>query len=452
MSISQSPQTLMYHSYPLGMCGAPPTLRGGVPQSRLQQLRDWIPHWQSLGINRLYLGPVFTASTHGYDTISYTQIDPRLGTNELFANLVQSLSQAGIQTVVDGVFHHVGREFFAFQDVLKKGVKSDYCDWFYLDFNQRSPYGDPFGYACWEGHEALVKLNLRHPAVKNHLFTAIQYWIEAFGIAGIRLDVAYALDATFIQDLRQFCQGLKPDFWLLGEVIHGDYRQWLGPDRLDSVTNYECYKGLYSSHNDRNYFEIAYSLNRLFGPAGIYRDYDLYNFVDNHDVARVASILNNPTHLYPLYILLMTIPGIPSLYYGSEIGLEGDKHPTDDRSLRPALNAQQIVTQTHNNPLFRHIQSLCKLRQAQPGLSDGDYQQIHVNHEQLAFRRATTTEEFIIVVNMAAESVTVPLVGVNSGRYQDVLNPGESFEFKPGSQALMVHPCWGRILKRDSEF
>lgn len=447
MSFTPSTQTLMYHSYPLGMCGAPPTLQGGIPQSRLQQLQDWIPHWQSLGINRLYLGPVFTASSHGYDTISYTQIDPRLGTNDVFATLVHTLQQAGIQTVVDGVFHHVSRDFFAFQDVLKQGADSDYCDWFFLDFTQQSPYGDPFAYHCWEGHHSLVKLNLRHAAVKNHLFTAIRYWIEAFGIAGIRLDVAYALDADFIQELRQFCQCLTPGFWLLGEVIHGDYRQWLGADRLDSVTNYECYKGLYSSHNDRNYFEIAHSLNRLFGPEGLYRDFDLYNFVDNHDVSRVASILNNTAHLYPLYILLMTIPGIPSLYYGSEIGLEGAKHPTDDRSLRPALNAQQVQKGTHNNPLFRHIQGLCQLRNHNASLAQGDYRQIHVAHEQLAFARSTPEDDYIIIVNMADEPADVPLQQVKPGKYCDLLNPGDTFELQTGSLPLTVYPCWGRILK-----
>ncbi|MFY0574859.1 alpha-amylase family glycosyl hydrolase [Cystobacter fuscus] len=275
-------------------------------------------------MNALYLGPVFESSSHGYDTADYSKVDRRLGTNADLSRLVAAMRAAGIRVILDGVFHHVGRDFWAFRDVQVHGERSRYRDWFSgLQFGKRSPYGDAFSYDGWSGHYNLVKLNLQNAEVRAHLFGVVEQWISEFGIEGLRLDVAEVMDVSFLRDLAAFCRRLRPDFWLLGEAIHGDYRRLGNPETLDSVTNYECYKGLYSSLNDRNYFEIAYSLQRQFGENGIYRDLLLYNFVDNHDVNRIASTLKDPAHLLPLHLMLFTIPGVPSIYYGSEWGQEG---------------------------------------------------------------------------------------------------------------------------------
>ena len=296
-------------------------------------------------MNALYLGPLFESSAHGYDTADYYQVDRRLGNNEMLSRLSAVLHQKNIRLILDGVFNHVGRDFWAFRDVLKSGRQSAYCDWFQgLDFHKRSPYNDPFSYENWNGHHNLVKLNLSNPSVKDHLFQAVDMWIREFAIDGLRLDVADCLDLHFLKELSAFCKSRRSDFWLMGEVIHGDYRKWVNPETLDSVTNYVGYKGLYSSHVDKNYFELAHTLYRQFGEKGIYRDLLLYSFADNHDVNRVASQLKNPAHLYPLYSLLFTMPGVPSIYYGSEWGIEGKRTSQSDQALRPHLDFSRFPT------------------------------------------------------------------------------------------------------------
>jgi len=263
---------IFYHIYPLGFCGA--LTRNDFrsqPVNRLQKVADWIPHLRELGVNALYLGPVFESTYHGYDTADYYRADRRLGSNADLAALSRSLHENGIRLVLDGVFNHVGRDFFAFRDVQQKGQASEFCGWFAnLRFDGQSPFGDPFTYEGWSGNHDLVKLNLANPAVREHLFNAVRVWVEEFDIDGLRLDAADVLDERFLKELRKVTSVLKPDFWLMGEIVGGDYRRLANPEMLHSVTNYECYKGLYSSLVDKNYFEIAWSLNRQFGPDGLY--------------------------------------------------------------------------------------------------------------------------------------------------------------------------------------
>ncbi len=406
-----------------------------------------------MGVNALYLGPLFESTAHGYDTADYYRVDRRLGDNQTLAWLTADLHRQGIHVILDGVFNHVGRDFWAFRDVQAYRERSAYRDWFQgLAFTGESPYHDPFTYEGWHGYYDLVKLALRHPAVKEHLFQAIAQWVREFEIDGLRLDVADCLDLDFLRELAAFCRSLRPDFWLMGEVIHGDYRIRANAEMLDSVTNYECYKGLYSSHVDKNYFEIAYALNRQFGEGGIYRDLPLYNFADNHDVNRVASNLTNPAHLHPLYCLLFTMPGVPSLYYGSEWGLEGRRSDHDDRPLRPALNPD-IVARTGPHPeLAGTIARLAEIRHATPALRYGDYRQLSVNSQQFAFARQTP-EEYIVVLLNAADTpaaFTVPVPEHTGSRLVDLLNPGDTFPVRNGQAVINpVWPCWARILKAE---
>ncbi len=294
-------ESVFYHIYPLGLCGAPQENDLSSPVDyRMDKLYAWVDNLKEMGVNAIYLGPIFESTSHGYDTKDYYNVDRRLGDNESFAKLVDFFHDNGIKVVLDGVFNHVGRDFWAFKDLLEKGEESPYRDWFEgVNFKYQSPYGDPFTYNAWEGHYSLVNLNLKNPEVKEYLFGAVNEWVDKFDIDGLRLDAADCLDVGFIKDLKAYCNNLKDDFWILGEIIHGDYRKWAGEGLMDSVTNYECYKGLYSSHNDNNYFEIAYSLKRQFGEEGIYKDLFLYSFVDNHDVHRIASRLKDSSHLYP---------------------------------------------------------------------------------------------------------------------------------------------------------
>ena len=316
---------------------------------------------------------------------------------------------------------------------MRKGRRR-YCDWYHLDFTRRSPYGEPFHYKGWAGNYNLVKLNLKNPAVRDHLFKAVSWWIERFEIDGLRLDAADALDLDFQRELAAHCRALRPDFWLMGEVVHGDYRQWAYPEGLSSTTNYEAYKGLWSSHNDHNYFEIAYTLNRQFGPEGIYRGLALYSFADNHDVARVASILKNPAHLYPLYILLMTMPGVPSVYYGSEWGVEGVKAAGTDAPLRPALDSASLSKQSRRPELYVLIKSLIAIRRRHAALRTGDYAQLHVAHEQFAYIRRDAAGAIVVAVNAADHPAKIPvqIPDVANGRLIDLLNHGGIFNVIDG--------------------
>lgn len=443
--------SVFYHVYPLGMCGAPARNDGSsAPAGRLDRLHDWIAHWQALGVNALYLGPVFESATHGYDTSDYFQVDRRLGTDRTLRDLVRALHDAGIRVILDGVFNHVGRGFWAFRDVQERGSASPYCGWFAgLRFDRRSALGDPFGYDTWEGHPELVKLNLSCPAVREHLLAAVETWMREFAIDGLRLDAADCVDIGFLQELGRFCRQRRSDFWLLGEVIHGDYSRWANPETLDATTNYECYKGLYSSFNDRNCFEIAHSLGRQFGAEGVYRGLPLYAFADNHDVNRIGSTLRNPAHLYPLHLLLFTMPGVPAIYYGSEWALEGIKERGSDAGLRPPLAPVDVAGR--NRDLVRAIAGLARIRHGHEALRRGDYEPLHVASEQLAFRRRTAGQTAIVALNAADRPVDLRLrlTRQDDGAYVDVLNGGERVEAREGELVLAgVPPTWGRVFIR----
>ena len=232
-------ESVFYQIDPLGFCGAP-FENDGKTSSRILKVCDWIRHIRDqVGANAIYFSPVFESDTHGYNTRDYTKIDCRLGSNEDFAKVCQALHDAGIRVILDGVFNHVGRGFWAFEDVLRNRENSAYVDWFArIAFDGNSNYNDGLWYEGWEGNYDLVKLNLRNEAVIAHIFDAIRGWVEEFDIDGLRLDVAYCLDHDFLRRLRDFCDGLKDDFFLVGETLHGDYNQLMNDSMLHSVTNY----------------------------------------------------------------------------------------------------------------------------------------------------------------------------------------------------------------------
>ena len=439
-------QNTVYHLFPLGSTGAPERNDfTSAPCNRLATLHDWLPYLSELGVTALLLGPVLESSTHGYDTADLFTVDRRLGNSGDLKALIAACHENGLKVMLDAVFHHVGRDFWAFRDVQERGAASPYRDWFFLDFSATSPAGDPFSYEGWNGHFDLVKLNTAHPAVREHLFGAARLWLSDFGADGLRLDAADALDRGFQHDLAGVCREVNPACWLFGEVIHGDYREWAGPDKLDATTNYALYKGLYSSHNDRNYFELAHTLNRQFGDGGTYRDLRLYTFADNHDVPRIASILREPAHLYPLHILLLTLPGVPSLYYGSEWGVTGEKTPTSDAPLRPPLTPETVAAAGQHPDLYPVVRALIKLRREIPALGCGDYQEQLVTSEQFAFTRTWQGETVLVAVNAGREPVNLELPKV-TGTWTDLLGSGETF-----TGGLELPANWGRVLcKQDS--
>ncbi len=386
-------ESVFYQIYPLGFCGAP-FENDGILQPRILKVNDWIPHIKNLGANAIYFSPVFESDTHGYNTRDYTKIDFRLGSNEDFASVCQSLHKNGIKVVLDGVFNHVGRGFFAFEDVLKNKWNSPYKDWFYISFEGNSNYNDGLWYEGWEGNFDLVKLNLRNEEVVQHIFAAIKGWVEEFDIDGLRLDVAYCLDHDFLCRLRSFCDSLKKDFFLVGETLHGDYNQWMNDSMLHSVTNYECYKGLYSSFNSMNMFEINHSLLRQFGPDQwtLYKGKHLLSFVDNHDVTRIASMLTNEKHLPLIYGLLFTMPGIPCIYYGSEWGAKARKEEGD-----PALRAS--FAEPVENELSSFISRLAEIKKHSEALNYGSFRSVLLTNRQCIFERKSEHERIYVAIN-----------------------------------------------------
>ena len=386
-------KAVVYQIYPLGLCGAP-LQNDGVQAHRLRRLLDWVEPIKELGATCVLFNPLFESDAHGYDTRDFNKVDVRLGTGEDLKAVCEALHAAGLKVMLDGVFNHVGRGFWAFRDVQEKKWDSPYKDWFHLSFDGNTNYNDGFWYESWEGCNELVKLNLHNTAVREHLFDAIAGWVRDYDIDGLRLDVAYCLDQDFLAALRNFTNQLKPDFVLVGETLHGDYNRWMNDNACHSVTNYECYKGLYSSFNTGNMHEIAYSLNRQFGaePWCLYTGKQLLSFVDNHDVTRIASILQDKQQLKPIYGLLFGMPGTPAVYYGSEWGLTGEKKDGDP-ALRPA-----IETPEHND-LTDWITALAGARAASPALCTGSYRNILVQPKQLIFERRQGQDRVLVAIN-----------------------------------------------------
>lgn len=429
-------QAVIYQIYPLGLCGAPLQNDGDAAQAgehRLLRVLDWVDHIRDLGATCVLFNPLFESDAHGYDTRDYTRVDSRLGTNDDLKTVVDALHKAGIRVLLDGVFNHVGRGFWAFRDVQQKKWDSPYKDWFHLSFDGNTNYNDGFWYEGWEGCNELVKLNLQNPAVKNYLFDVVRGWVRDYDIDGLRLDVAYCLDLGFLAELRALADAVKPEFVLVGETLHGDYNRWMNDRACHSVTNYECYKGLYSSFNTGNMHEISYSLNRQYGsePWCLYTDKHLLSFVDNHDVTRVATILTDKNCLRPLYGLLFGMPGVPAVYYGSEWGVEGDKKDGDP-ALRPAIEAPQ------RNELTEWITALAGARTASPALCSGSYRNVLVQPKQLIFERRTADERVLVAINADSAPYTAHF-DAGCGMAMDLIT-GQPHDFGGGSE-LPPYSC-----------
>ena len=431
---------VIYQIYPIGYCGvsrknpfeaAPP-----VGEGRILRVIEHIPELKRLGFNAVMFNPLFESTAHGYDTVDYTVVDSRLGTNEDFKAVCDALHKNGFKIILDGVFNHVGRDFGKFKDVRQHKYNSQYKDWFHIR-DGNSHFNDGFYYEGWEGHYDLVKLNLNNSTVKNYLMGVISGWVRDYDIDGLRLDVAYCLEPNFLKELRIHCKGLKSDFWLLGETLHGDYNRWMNPEMLDSVTNYECYKGLYSSFNELNMFEIAHSIGRQFNDEHwcLYRGKKLACFVDNHDVSRIATQLKEPKHLQPLYTLMFTMPGVPIVYCGSEYGQTGDKHAGDD-ALRPEFDITEFDTVADLPTL---IAKLTRAHSSSSALNSGNYKQLHLTNRQYAFMRECNGERAIVLLNADSGEFTfnLPVKGV----FTDIIG-----ETEVDTNAAITLPGYGSMV------
>ena len=436
-------EAVFYHIYPLGLTGAPKENSYGEPVHRLNALLPWISHIKEIGCNAIYIGPLFESVGHGYETTDYKKLDSRLGTNEDLTNFVAECHKQGIRVILDGVFNHTGRDFFAFQDILKNREQSKYKDWYCnVNFGGNNSYNDGFSYENWGGYDLLVKLNQHNPAVRDYIQDVIRFWVSEFDIDGIRLDAADVLDFDYMKALRHVANEVKPDFWLMGEVIHGNYSRWANDGTLHSVTNYMLHKALYSGHNDHNYFEIAHTVKYVSGMVG--NNLKLYSFVDNHDVERIYTKLTNKAHFLPVHVMLYTLPGVPSIYYGSEFGIEGKKEKFSDDSLRPALNYEEYKDAIHTNPYTKVIAALGKIRQNTPALCYGDYQELELQTSYYAYARTYDGKSVITTVNNGDNDVCMNLVCGNSAEYVGALT-GERVPVNGGRIQVRVSANAGEI-------
>lgn len=436
-------EAVFYHIYPLGMTGAPKTNEYTTPVHRLNTLLPWISHIKEIGCNAIYVGPLFESVGHGYETTDYKKLDSRLGTNEDLTNFVAECHKNGIRVILDGVFNHTGRDFFAFRDIMKNRESSPYKDWYCnVNFRGNNSYNDGFSYDNWGGYDLLAKLNQKNPAVKDYICDVIRCWVKEFDIDGIRLDAADVMDFEYMKALRQTAKEVKQDFWLMGEVIHGNYSRWANDGTLHSVTNYMLHKALYSAHNDHNYFEIAHTIKYVSDMTG--DRLKLYTFVDNHDVERIYTKLNNKAHFVPVHIMLYTLPGIPSIYYGSEFGIEGKKEKGSDDSLRPMLKIEDFKDAINTNPCTQLISALAKIRHGTPALYQGSYRELLLQTTHFAYERASDGRSAIITVNNSDSDITMTLPCNNAEEYFGALRK-ERVTVKNGHLQVNVPANSGEI-------
>lgn len=435
---------VFYHIYPLGLCGCSRE-NTGVAEQHFDKLREWAKHAADLGFNAIYIGPLFESVGHGYETTDYKKVDIRLGTNDDFKDFVAYCHEMDVKVIVDGVFNHVGRRFFAFEDLQKNRESSPYRDWFCnVNFGGNNEYNDGFCYENWGGYNLLVKLNQRNPAVKEYLFDVIRFWVQEFDIDGIRLDAADVLDFDFMKQMRHETDRMKQDFWLMGEVIHGDYSRWVNDETLHAVTNYELHKGLYSGHNDHNYFEIAHSVRRL---NDICQGRKLYTFVDNHDVERIYSKLNNKEHVRLVTLLLYTLYGIPSVYYGSEFGIEGKKEKGSDWNLRPCLELADFKDAVRNNPVTKLCGALGRLKKDYEELTLGAYQELYLNNRQFAYGRVLNRSAVITALNSDDNAAVIEFnAPVDGAQVADLLGLSEDVVCDGGRVCVTLPANTGTVL------
>ena len=448
---------VFYHIYALGLSGADKRNDFSSPAGTFfERLSADLDRIGSLGCNALLIGPVFESTAHGYDTADYFHVDRRLGSNESFAAFCKLCHEKGFAIVLDAVFNHTGRNFFAFRDIQEHGKESQFTGWYTnLNFERKSEWGDSFDYDGWAGCKDLIKLDTANIDVQNHLFSAIKMWISEFGIDGLRLDAADVLSKDFLDLLSDFCKKIKPDFWLMGEVVHGDYRDWAHEGRLDSATNYQIYKALWSSLNDQNLFELSYNLNRESDSAsGMYKNISLYNFVDNHDVNRAGSSLSAPDrHLPLLYALLFTIPGIPSIYYGSELGIKGKRNENGDYELRPSLPPftpclpEYLQQDFDTNFLPSLITRYASIHLEHTALQSGDFSLALTRNRQLAFWRTNSEEQSLVILNSDFESAHIEIESIPFGSYTDLLT-GKHYH-SDNFRGLELAPCSVIVLKKN---
>ncbi|RLP11363.1 alpha-amylase family protein [Propionibacterium australiense] len=348
-----------WHLYPLGALGAPIHDRpAGSDGHRLRRLDDWLDYAADLGCTGLLLGPIFASTSHGYDTVDHYRIDPRLGDDADFDHLVAQARTHGLDVLLDGVFNHVGRRHRLVTETLAAGTGPV----------RLYETGDGPAPRPWEGHDDLAELDHDEPAVAELVTSVMLHWLRR-GIAGWRLDAAYCVPPRFWREVTGRARAEFPEAVFVAEMIHGDYADFAQASGIDAVTQYELWKAIWSSVHDTNLWELAWALERHEGfNAGALTQ----TFVGNHDVTRITSRIGDPGAVLAL-VVLMSVPGVPSIYYGDEQAFRGVKGsgPRADDPLRPALPASPARLAPHGWWLHGLHRELIGLRRRNPWLARG---------------------------------------------------------------------------------
>ncbi len=377
---------MWWHVYPLGFVGAErEALPADAPVAhRFAHLTAWLDHVVELGLSGIALGPVFSSQTHGYDTVDHLAIDRRLGTEEDFDALVAAAKDRGLRVTVDGVFNHVGRDFWAFQLVLRDGPSARTASWFHLDWPDGAGPGTEPGYRDFEGHHSLVALDHDEPAVVDYVAGVMNHWLDR-GIDGWRLDAAYALSPSFWARVLPGVRDQHPEAYVFGEVLHGDYAAFVAESGVDSVTQYELWKSIWSSLNDANFFELDWTVTRH---QELLEAFVPLTFVGNHDVTRIASRLTDRRHLPHTLALLMTLGGTPTIYAGDELGMTGVKEERagGDDAVRQQFPATPGELSPDGAAAYRLHQELIGLRRRNPWLHTARTEQLTCTNTTLVLR------------------------------------------------------------------
>lgn len=401
---------IWWHVYPLGFTGAeqdalPPDHE---PEPRLRHLGAWLDYAVELGCNGLALGPVFASETHGYDTVDHYRVDRRLGTADDLRWLIDACHEKGVRVLLDGVFNHVGRGFDRFQAVLADGPESESADWFHIYPDNTA--ADGFTYEHFEGHDGLVTLNHGHPEVRRYVIEVMRHWLDA-GADGWRLDAAYAAPRDFWHEVVAEVKEHHPDAWLVGEVIHAPYEPWIEEAGLDAVTQYELWKSIWSSINDRNFYELSWTLERHQACS---ERFVPLTFLGNHDVTRIATQIEDDRHLGHAIATLLTLPGTPSIYAGDEqafTGVKGD-HARGDDAVRPEFPATPDDLLPYGWSTYRRWQEMISLRRRHPWLARATVEVHDLANESIGYVCSSTARDddarLAVLLNLGDQPTAFP--------------------------------------------
>lgn len=417
MNVSWFDGCAMYQIFPLGLCGAPRenswdwsnTWNAATrPVRRIDRILGWIDHLKKIGINSIFFNSLLQSDTHGYNTRDFYTLDSRLGSNEDFSEVCSALHENGFRIVFDALFNHVGRGFWAFRDVRSNMQNSQFVNWFKgIDFSRNTPCNDGFYYKAWRDNWDFPELNLENEEVVEHILGALRKWEDLYRFDGLHICLAEILPKKFIESLRKFCSdmsaGLGGNIALIAEMFFGgECKGYLLPSQAQTATNGELRDAICDSFNDKNIYQLAYTLNRQFGPNGIYKNVPMMNFLDNHNVPRFATAMKDKRHIPLGWSLLPALPGYPCIYYGSEWGVEGA--PGDTHwALRPSFEKPEW------NELTDAIEKAFVARKNSPALRYGSCKQLFQAKEQLVFERESCGEKIIVSLNISEYDYKVPI-------------------------------------------